>query len=100
MALSSPTRHGSRHRRVGVCCIGSLVLLTLGIGGAWVDNLTALGPVPITVEKSLQKLPEIIEAKIDFDKKTATVKFDADKVTPQALAKATTDAGYPSTVRK
>jgi len=55
---------------------------------------------PITVQKSLQKLPGVAEAKIDFDKKTATVKFDADKVTPLALAKATTDAGFPSTPRK
>ena len=55
---------------------------------------------PITVKKSLQKLAGVTDAKIDFDKKTATVKFDADKVTPVALAKATTDAGYPSMVRK
>ena len=28
-----------------VCCVGPLVLLTLGIGGAWVSSLTALEPV-------------------------------------------------------
>ena len=33
-------------------------------------------------------------------KKTATVTFDADKTNATALAKATTDAGFPSTVRK
>ncbi len=27
-----------------VCCVGPLVLLALGIGGAWVGNLTALEP--------------------------------------------------------
>lgn len=27
-----------------VCCVGPLILLTLGVGGAWVANLTALGP--------------------------------------------------------
>ena len=27
-----------------ICCIGPLVLLALGIGGAWVSNLTALEP--------------------------------------------------------
>lgn len=26
------------------CCLGPLVLVTLGIGGAWVANLTALEP--------------------------------------------------------
>jgi mercuric ion transport protein len=27
-----------------VCCVGPLVLLTLGIGGAWIGNLTAFEP--------------------------------------------------------
>jgi mercuric ion transport protein len=27
------------------CCVGPLVLLTLGIGGAWIANLTALEPL-------------------------------------------------------
>lgn len=54
---------------------------------------------PITVRKALEKAPGVTEAKIDFDKKTATVTFDPDRVEPAALVKATTDAGYPSTVR-
>ena len=28
-----------------VCCVGPLVLFTLGIGGAWIANLTALEPM-------------------------------------------------------
>jgi len=28
-----------------VCCVGPLVLLMLGIGGAWIANLTALEPM-------------------------------------------------------
>lgn len=28
-----------------VCCVGPLVLLALGIGGAWIANLTALEPM-------------------------------------------------------
>ena len=28
-----------------VCCVGPLVLLMLGIGGAWIANLTALEPL-------------------------------------------------------
>ena len=27
-----------------VCCVGPLVLLALGIGGAWISNLTAFEP--------------------------------------------------------
>ncbi len=55
---------------------------------------------PITVKKSLQRVPGVARARIDFDSKTATVTFDAEKTTPAALATATTEAGYPSTVRK
>ncbi len=28
-----------------VCCVGPLVLITLGISGAWISSLTALEPV-------------------------------------------------------
>lgn len=28
-----------------VCCVGPLVLLTLGVGGAWISKLTALEPI-------------------------------------------------------
>lgn len=28
-----------------VCCVGPLVLLTLGVGGAWIASLTALEPL-------------------------------------------------------
>lgn len=28
------------------CCLGPLVLVTLGFSGAWIGNLTALEPLP------------------------------------------------------
>ncbi len=55
---------------------------------------------PVTVRKSLEKVPGVSQAQIDFAKKTATVTFDADKTTAAALVKATTEAGYPSAARK
>lgn len=55
---------------------------------------------PITVKKSLVQVPGVSGAKVDFDKKTVTVTFDADKATTAVLVKATTDAGFPSTPRK
>jgi mercuric ion binding protein len=55
---------------------------------------------PVTVKKSLEKVPGVRQTRIDFAKKTATVTFDADKTNSAALVKATTDAGYPSTVHK
>ena len=51
----------------------------------------------VTVRKALEKVPGVAEAKIDYDHKTATVKFYPEKATPAALVKATTDAGFPAT---
>jgi periplasmic mercuric ion binding protein len=55
---------------------------------------------PITVKKSLEHVPGVASAKVNLDKKTATVEFDPDKATPAALVKATTNAGFPSAVHK
>lgn len=55
---------------------------------------------PITVRKSLERLPGVSSVKVEFDKKTATVTYDPDQSQPEALSKATTNAGYPSTVQK
>lgn len=64
-----------------------------------VRNMTC--PVcPITVKKALEKVPGVSAVKVDFDKKTATVTYDADQAQPEALTTATTDAGYPSNVQK
>lgn len=64
-----------------------------------VQNMTC-SVCPITVKKSLQKVPGVTDAKIDFDRKTATVRFDSGKADLAALVKATTEAGFPSTARK
>ena len=64
-----------------------------------VQNMTC-NLCPVTVKKSLEHVPGVSQARIDFEKKTATVKFDADKTSAAALIKATTDAGYPSTEHK
>lgn len=55
---------------------------------------------PITVKKSLEKVSGVSAVKVDFDHKTATISYDPDKAQPEALTKATTNAGYPSTLRK
>lgn len=64
-----------------------------------VQNMTC-SVCPVTVRKALEKTPGVTKAKIDFDKKTATVTFDPDKANEQTLTKATTEAGYPSVARK
>lgn len=64
-----------------------------------IQNMTC-GLCPVTVKKSLEKVSGVSQASIDFQKKTATVTFDADKTSTTALVKATTDAGFPSAARK
>ena len=60
-----------------------------------VQNMTC-SMCSITIHKALEKVPGVIDAKVDYDHKTATVKYDADKTNPSALVKATTNAGFPS----
>lgn len=55
---------------------------------------------PITVRKSLTKIDGVISASSDFDSKTASVKFDSHKTNIDALIAATTNAGYPSSVKQ
>ena len=64
-----------------------------------VRNMTC-AVCPITVKKSLEKVPGVTQAKVNYDLKTATVKFDSDKASTGALVKATTEAGFPSSVHK
>lgn len=59
-----------------------------------VQNMTC-ALCPVTVKKSLQDVPGVTQAKVDLDKKTATVTFDADKTSAASLIKATTDARLP-----
>jgi len=53
---------------------------------------------PITVKKALSKVPGVSQAKVDFEKRQATVTFDDAKTNVKDLTRATQDAGYPSTL--
>lgn len=55
---------------------------------------------PIAVRKALERVPGVESAKVDFKAKLAVVAFDPAKTKPEALVKATTDAGFPSTVKQ
>lgn len=55
---------------------------------------------PITIRKALKKVPGVTEASASLETKTATVTFDPAKTNVEALIKATTNAGYPSTLKK
>jgi periplasmic mercuric ion binding protein len=62
-----------------------------------VRNMTC-AVCPITIKKALERVPGVSDAKVDFEKKTARVSFDPDRASPDALTRATADAGYPSSV--
>jgi mercuric ion binding protein len=54
---------------------------------------------PIVVRKALQRVPGVSSASVDFTLKTATVTFDPDQVKLATLTQATTNAGFPSTLK-
>jgi len=51
---------------------------------------------PRTVKASLQAVPGVSTVVVSFEDKTAIVTYDDSKVEVDALVKATTNAGYPS----
>jgi len=64
-----------------------------------IENMTCR-MCPITVRKSLANIDGVISASSDFDDKTATVKFNPHKTNIDALIAATSNAGYPSSVKQ
>ncbi len=55
---------------------------------------------PITVKKALIKVEGVTKTEVSFEKREAAVTFDDTKANIRTLTKATSDAGYPSTLRK
>ncbi len=88
--------------------IFSASLLAVAFSAAAADPARAVLDVPsmdcslcpISVKKALDRIPGVLEAKADLATKTAEAKFDPDQVSPETLAKAVTNAGYPATIRK
>jgi mercuric ion binding protein len=71
---------------------GALQIVTLDV-----KNMTC-AVCPITIKNALEKVSGVTSATVDFEKKTVIVKFDPDKTNPPTLTKATSDAGYSSSV--
>ncbi|MFV1984198.1 MAG: mercury resistance system periplasmic binding protein MerP [Thiohalomonadales bacterium] len=55
---------------------------------------------PITIRKALEKVPGVINAKAEYETKTATVTYDPQKTTVEKLTNATKNAGYPATLKQ
>ena len=54
---------------------------------------------PITVKKSLEKVPGVSKVNVSFEAKEAVVIYDDAKTNVGKLTAATTAAGYPSTLK-
>lgn len=54
---------------------------------------------PITIKKALAKVKGVTRVGVSYEKLEAVVTYDDAKTTVEALTKATTDAGYPSTIK-
>lgn len=84
----------------------TLAVLAAGSAPVWAAEQTVTldipgmtcGVCPITVHKALMAVPGVKDVRVDEAKKDAVVTFDDSKTSVQALIRATTDAGYPSTV--
>ena len=60
-----------------------------------VDNMYCEA-CPYIVKQSLAKVPGVEAVAVSYEQKTATVTYDDQKTTLEALTAATTEAGYPS----
>jgi mercuric ion binding protein len=55
---------------------------------------------PITVKKAISRVEGVSKVDVVFEKREATVTFDDAKTNVHNLVAATTDSGYPSTVKQ
>jgi mercuric ion binding protein len=83
--------------------IGALTLSSLALAAPQTVTLSMPGMTcsscPITVKKALTKVDGVQQAKISYEKREATVTYDDSKTSVEKIALATTNAGYPSTVK-
>ncbi len=54
---------------------------------------------PIAVRKAMERVEGVKEVTVDFDSKTAVVTYDARMTDATAIGAASTDVGFPATVR-
>jgi len=54
----------------------------------------------ITIKMAIEKVEGVIDAKVDYTTKTATVKYDPTMATPKDIELASTNAGYPAKLQE
>lgn len=63
-----------------------------------IQNMTC-ALCPVTVKKAMEGVKGVKSVAVDFDAKTATVVFDPAVTNADAIAAASTNAGYPASVK-
>jgi mercuric ion binding protein len=63
-----------------------------------IQNMTC-ALCPVTVRKAMEGVRGVMSVKIDFDAKTATVVYDPAVTNADAIADASTNAGYPASFK-
>ena len=54
---------------------------------------------PIAVRKAMQRVDGVKEVEVSLEGKTAVVTFDASMTTADEIGQASTDVGFPATIR-
>lgn len=62
-----------------------------------IDNMTC-ALCPVTVKRAMESVVGVQAVEINFDARTATVVFDASRTSPEAIATASANAGYPARI--
>jgi len=60
-----------------------------------IENMTC-ATCPITVRTAMSRVEGVDSVEVDFETKTAIVRFDASVTTAALVGQASTDAGYPA----
>ncbi|MBA3447297.1 MAG: heavy-metal-associated domain-containing protein [Pseudaminobacter sp.] len=63
-----------------------------------IQNMTC-ALCPVTVKNAMEGVDGVQSVDVDFDAKTATVIFDPSATTPDAIAAASANAGYPAAAK-
>ena len=63
-----------------------------------IENMTC-ELCPVTVKKAMEGVQGVKSVEVDFEAKTAAVTFDPSATTIEAIAAASTNAGYPASAK-
>lgn len=83
--------------------VGTLAFSSMAVAAPQTVTLDVPGMTcstcPITIKMALMKVDGVQQAKVNYEKREAVVTFEDSETSVDKLTLATTNAGYPSTVK-